>query len=787
MHPLDRKLVRDLASMKGQMIAVALVMACGLAVMIMARSLIHSLDVTRAEYYEKHRFAELFSDLKRAPNSLRPRLAEIPGVAAVETSVKGRAVLDIPGMKEPADGAIHSLPDDRPQTLNLLFLRSGRLPRPGGKNEVAIGEAFAEAHGFRPGDYVDATIRGLRERLWITGIVLSPEYVFESRPGDTMPDNRRFGVFWMSERDLSIALDLDGAFNRVAVDLAPGASPRAVMADLDRMLKPYGGLIAYGRKDHASALRLDDELRILRGFAVVFPAIFLGIAAFMTSAAISRLVKLQREQIAQLKAFGYSSAAVGWHYMKFALVIVAAATVLGGILGLILATNVVNLYHMFFRFPSLELLPDWRAISSALLISTAAVALGVSGAVRLAVKLAPAEAMRPEPPAEFKPTVVERLGLAHFFSASLRMALRNIERKPFQSLFTTLGLALATAIPIVPGAMRDGIAYLMDFQWSHVQRQTATMGLVEAGSAHSFNALRHLPGVMDIEPFRSVPSRIVYGHKERRVSINGITRDPRLSRHLNEKGIPVTLPPGGLLVSAKLAEILGVVPGDVVRIEVQEGRRPVLEIPIGGTVTDYAGMSAYMEIDALRREMKEGPTISGAHVSVDPASWDQFLEKIRETPVIASLSVTRTARESFRKSTGEMMDSIQLIYFGFSVIVSFGVVYNGARIALSERGRDLATLRVVGFTHREVAGVLIGELAMLTLAAIPAGLLFGSALANLLVVGVSTETVRMPLVLTSRTFTTAVLIVLASSTFSFAIVSRRIRNLDLIGVLKARD
>lgn len=787
MHPLDKKLVRDLGSMKGQMIAVALVMSCGLAVMIMARSLIHSLDSTREAYYADHRFAEVFSDLKRAPNSLRKRITEISGVAAVETRVTGPAVLEIPGMKEPADGLIHSLPDDRPQQLNLLFLRSGRLPETGGKNEVVVGEAFAEAHGFQPGDYIDANLRGSRERLTITGIVLSPEYVFESRPGDTMPDNKRFGVFWMNERDLSVALDLDGAFNNVAIDLAPGVDKKTVMAELDRLLAPYGGLIAYGRKDHASAIRLDDELRILRGFAVAFPAIFLGIAAFMTSAALSRLVRLQREQIAQLKAFGYSSAAVGWHYLKFALVIVAVATVVGGSLGLVLAKAVVNLYHMFFRFPSLELMPDWNALASALVISTLAVAVGVSGSVRMAVKLAPAEAMRPEPPADFKPTIIERLGLSYLASPSFRMALRNIERKPWQSLFTTLGLALATGIPIVPGAMRDGIGYLMDFQWSLAQRQSVTVGLVEAGSAHAFNSLRHLPGVMDAEPFRAVPARIVSGHIERRTSITGIPRDPRLNRQLDDKGNPVFLPPSGLLVSAKLAEILRVKPGDIVRIEVQEGRRPVLEIPIGGTITDYAGVAAYMDIDALRREMKEGGTISGAHMTVDPAKWDAFLEKINEAPVIASLSITKAARESFRKSTGEMMDSIQGIYFGFAVIVSFGVVYNGARIALSERGRDLATLRVVGFTHGEVVGVLIGELAVLTLIAIPMGLLIGSGLANVLVVGVSTETVRMPLVLTSRTFATSVMIVLLSSTFSFAIVSRRIKKLDLIGVLKARD
>lgn len=787
MQPLDKKLFRDLGSMKGQMIAVALVMACGLAVMIMARSLIHSLEATREQYYREHRFAEIFCNLKRAPNSLRPRLAEIDGVASLDTRVTGSAVLEIPGMPEPANGLIQSLPDDRPQMLNLLFLRSGRLPAGGGKNEVAVGEAFAEAHGFGPGDFIDATIRGSRERLKITGIVLSPEYVFEARPGETLPDNRRFGVFWMDEHDLSIALDLNGAFNNVVFDLAPGADRREVMAEIDRLLEPYGGLIAYGRKDHASALRLDDELRILTGFAVVFPAIFLGIAAFMTSAAISRLVRLQREQIAQLKAFGYSSAAVGWHYMKFALVIVAAATVLGGGLGIVLANGVVELYHMFFRFPRLDLMIDGRAFISAVVLSTVAVVVGVSGSVRLAVRLAPAEAMRPEPPAEFKPTLVERLGLAHLFSPSFRMALRNIERKPFQSLFTSLGLALATAIPIVPGAMRDGIAYLMDFQWTRVQRQTVTLGLVEAGSPGALNDMRHLPGVLEAEPFRAVPTRMVNGHLERRVSVTGIPRGTRLNRQLDKEGRVVPLPLEGLLVSSKLAEILGVKPGDVVRVEVQEGRRPVLEVPIGGTITDYAGVAAYIDIDELRRRMKEGGTVSGAHLSVDPLHWGEFLEKVGEAPAIASLSITKAARESFRKTTGRMMDSIQFIYFGFSVIVSFGVVYNSARIALSERGRDLATLRVVGFTHGEVAGVLIGELAMLTLFAIPIGLAVGSGLAGALVANVSTETVRMPLVLTPHAYATAVLIVLTSSTFSFAIVSRRIKNLDLIGVLKARD
>jgi putative ABC transport system permease protein len=787
LHPLDLKLVRDMGKMKGQIFAVGLVMACGLAMMIMSRSLILSLESTRDEYYSKHRFADLFCDLKRAPNALRSRLADLDGVASVETRVKGKVTLDLPGLSEPADGVIHSIPDDRQQQLHLLYIRRGRLPELGSHNEVVVGEAFADAHGFKPGDLIDATIYGARERLKIVGIALSPEYVFESRPGETLPDNRRFGVFWMNERELATAFELDGAFNSVLVDVAPGASQAAVMADLDRTLAPYGGLITYQRKDHASATRLDDELRVLRGLSVAFPTVFLSIAAFMSSAVLTRLIRLQREQIAQLKAFGYSSRQVGYHYIKFAIVIVAIATVVGGTVGGWLGNNVVAVYHRFFRFPSLAFQLDWSMFGVAFAVSSSAAFLGVIGAVRQAVKLPPAEAMRPEPPAEYKPSFLERVGLAHLVGPSFRMALRNLERRPWQAFFTAFGLALATGIPVVPGAMRDGINYLLTFQWDVAQRQNVTVSLIEPGTASAISDIDSLPGVMKAEAFRSVPARLRFGHHSRRLGVMGLSREAFLNRLLDAKAHPVPLPSDGLLVSAKLAEILGAKPGDKLILEVQEGRRPVHEVTIQGTITDYAGVAAYMEVGALHRLMREGNTVSGAHLSVDTTRWSEFLTKVKEAPRIASLNIKEAARASFKKSTGEMIGMITTIYFTFAIIVSFGVVYNSARIALSERSRDLATLRVIGFSHREVAGVLIGELAMLTLAAVPAGLWIGTQLAGAIVETASTETVRLPLVLTSQTYGTAVLVVLISSSLSFALVTRRLHHLDLLGVLKARD
>ncbi|HRJ73493.1 MAG TPA: FtsX-like permease family protein, partial [Terrimicrobiaceae bacterium] len=445
------------------------------------------------------------------------------------------------------------------------------------------------------------------------------------------------------------------------------------------------------------------------------------------------------------------------------------------------------LYHKFFQFPSLVLHLDYAAMGIAVAASTMASLLGVLGTVRQAMRLPPAEAMRPEPPAEFQPSIVEKLGVHRFLGPSMRMALRNLERRPWQAAFTALGLALATGIPVVPGAMRDGITFLLDFQWTQAQRQDVTVTLIEPGSAAAFHDIRNLPGVMHAEPFRSVPARLQFGHRSHRLGVMGVPPGTTLNRALDENGRPLAVPADGLLISGKLAEMLGVRPGEPVTIEVQEGRRPSRQVPVRGLITDYAGLSAYMDIGALRRLMQEGDTVSGAHLAVDALHWEEFLAEIKRIPRVATLGITAALQQSFRQTTAESIDLIQGIYFTFSVIVAFGVVYNSARISLSERSRDLATLRVVGFTTREVAAVMIGELAVLTLAAIPAGLWIGGHLANAIVQSASTETIRLPLILTHQTYATSVLIVLLSAAVSFAVVSRRIHNLDLLGVLKARE
>jgi len=784
---LDRKLWRDLRRMKGQAMAVALVMGCGLAMMIMARSLIYSLESTRREYYEANRFAEVFVQLKRAPISVAGQIGQLEGVAAVQAGISVQVTLDIPGLDEPASGMVRSLPDYGTQQLNRLFLRSGQWLTPGTVDQVLVGEAFASANNLHPGDKIAMLLNGKRQELRIAGIVLSPEFIFESRPGAALPDNRTYGTFWMPYKELARAFDLDGAFNYLTLTLAPGASERPVIADIDRLLTPYGGRGAFGRADHPSHIRVSDEIRVLQTISIGFPVVFLSVAAFMTNAVLSRLLNLQREQIAILKAFGFTNRSIVIHYLKFAFVMVIAGTILGTAGGVFLGHQLVGMYHRFFRFPNLIFHLDRTALPLAAAVSAAAATIGVFSTVRRAARLPPAEAMRPEPPANYRPAFMERTGVGRLLSHTFRIAVRNIERRPMQALFTVVGLALATGILIVPNCFRDGVAEILDFQWDIIQRQDVGIGLVEPASDQVQYLLRQLPGVVATEPFRQAFVRISFGHNRRQLGVQGLPANGLHNRVLDETSHQIELPPDGLVVSAKLAEVLGARVGDTLTVEVLEGKRPVRLVRLAGLAEDFAGVAAYMDMHALNRLLGEGDLITGANFRIDEAHRAEFLRALKQIPKVSWVAIKESLRENFRQTTAASIGLIQTIYMIFAMVVAFGVVYNNARISLAERARELATLRVIGFSQSEVGTVLITELVILALVAVPIGLLIGTGFATAILRAVNTETVRVPLILTASNYAFAVLVVTVASAISALVVLRKLNQLNLVGALKAPE
>ena len=785
---LDRKLFRDLWTARGQALAIALVIGAGIAVFVTMFSTFNSLDLTLRTYYERYRFGDVFAALKRAPLARAADIAATPGVAQVEPRVVVDVTLDVRGLAEPAIGRLISIPAERRAVLCDIFLRKGRYIDPGRPDEVIATETFAAAHGLQPGDSVGAIINGRRRELRIVGLALSPEFIYPIRPGELLPDEQRFGVFWMERRALASAFDMDGAFNNVVLKLMRGASEPEVIARVDRLLEPdYGGLGAIPRSLQPSHWYLNNELIQLRTSGALVPTIFLGVAAFLLNVVLSRIVLVQRAQIAALKALGYSNAAVAAHYIKWSVVVACAGAVIGVASGAWLGWAMTRMYTVFFHFPILMYRLDPLVVVEAVAIGLGAAVLGAAGAVRRAVSLPPAEAMRPEAPARFTETWVERAGLKRLLSQPARIIFRTLQRHPGRALLSIVGIALAGSLLVVGNFSLDAVDVMMDIQFNLAQRYDLMVATVEPVSSGAIDEFRRLSGVIDVEPFRAVPARLRVGHRSRHTAILGVMSGARLNRVVDASRRAVDPPPEGLVLSTKLAELLGAACGDPVTVEVLEGPRPVRVVRIGDLVDEYMGTNAYMDLGALHRLMGEGETLSGAYLQVDGHQIDSLYRQLKTTPRIGGVLLKRAAIESFQGTLADLVAKLQAVYVIFAAVIAFGVVYNTARISLSERSRELATLRVIGFTRAEISYILLGELVLVSLVAVPLGLVVGYGFAAALVQAMESEMFRIPLVIAPKTYAGAAVVIIVATALSAMVVRHRLDHLDLVEVLKTRE
>jgi putative ABC transport system permease protein len=787
MRALDRKMLRDLWGMRGQALAIALVIVAGVATYVAMTSVMDTLQRTLATYYREYRFADGFASVRRAPERLHARLRIVPGVGRVETRVTAGVSLEVPGFGEPVAGLLVSVPEGGQPALNRLFLRQGRLVRPGREEEVLLNETFAEAHGLRPGDRITAIVNGRRRALTVVGIALSPEFLMQVQPGAFFPDPERYGVLWMGRQALAAAYDMEGAFNDVAFTLAPGAGVEDVLDRVDLLLAPYGGQGAYARADHPSHFMISEEFRQLAGMATMLPAVFLAVAAFLLNIVVTRLIGLQREQVATLKAFGYRNLDVGLHYLKLVLVVALAGAAAGAALGVWMGRALGEMYLRFYRFPYLDhaLRPEVVLVAAALTVGASLV--GVVQAVRRAVRLPPAEAMRPAPPASYRPTLVERLGLQRFFDQPTRMILRSLERQPVRALLTIVGIASSCAILVMGLFFSDSLDYVVRVQYGIAQREDLTVSFVEPASAAAVHELQSLPGVQHAEPFRSVPVRLRHGHRSYDTSVEGIPPGAHLRRIVDTGLRPVPIPAEGIVLTERLAEILRARPGDRITVEVREGHRRTRTVPVAGLTRQFIGVGAYMDIAAANRLAGGGQAVSGVFLMTDERHEDALTRSLRDRPRVAGIVAQDRAIASFRETSAESMLTFTFILSLFAGVIAFGVVYNSARISLSERDRELASLRVLGFTRGEVAYILLGELAVLTLLAVPVGLGLGALASAAVAQGLQTDLYQFPVVLRRGTFALAAAVVLGAALVSALLVGRGLSRLDLVGVLKTRE
>lgn len=787
MRALDLKLIRDLLRMKGQVLAIALIIISGVAAFVLLVSTMDSLKVTRDAFYRGYGFADAFASLKRAPDSLKLRIEEIPGVRQAETRVVAHVKLKVRGFDEPVTGRLVSLPEYGMPHLNRLHLRKGRLTDPSRDNEAVVSEAFSEAHNLQIGESVGAVINGRWKNLKIVGIALSPEFVLQVRPGALSPDYKRYAILWMSRNVLATAYDMEGAFNDVVIGLAEGANEEDILARLDVLLARYGGLGAYLREDQLSHRYLTEEFRQLERSATIFPSIFMAVAAFLLNVVITRVVATQRDQIAVLKAFGYNNFSIGIHYVKMVIIIVILGIIGGFGLGVWLGGKLAGIYMVFYRFP--YMLYELRPVVAfmAAFITIAAALAGTFLAVRRAALLPPAEALRPEPPARYRETLLDRLGFGKYLTQPTRMIIRNIERRPLKSLLSVTGIALSCAIIVAGTFSVDSVDYLIDVQFKRAQKEDMTITFTEPTSLKALYELQGMKGIDKAEPFRSVPVRLNFKNRNYRTSLQGRAPENRLQQLLDVELKPIRIPESGILLTDYLGEILGVKPGDTLTVEVLEGARPVLQVPVTGLVRQYIGVSAYMHMDALNRLAGQGQAVSGAYLSIDNLYIKEIYQRMIDIPRVAGTAVRTDEIRSFYETQAEVLLFFIMIASILAATIAFGVIYNSARVSLSERSRELASLRVLGYTRAEISYIFLGELAAFTLAAIPLGFLIGHSISAYIADALSSDLFRIPLVIKPDTFAYAATIVIVSAIVSGLAMRRRLHRLDLVEVLKARE
>lgn len=787
MSALDTKLIRDFRRLWPQALAVACVLACGVATLILSIGAYGSLFETQQAFYERQRFGSLFASAVRAPAALEREIGEISGVLAVEARIVEPILLDIPGMVEPASGQIISLPETGSTRLNRPYIRAGRLPAPGRGGEVLISEAFSREHELRVGTRFSGLLAGRRMEFLVAGVALSPEFVYAIGPGDLVPDHRRFAILWMRRPQLAGLTDLDDSFNSVSVALQKGAAEMPAIDRLDQLLAPYGGTGAFGRKDQTSHAFLDNEMQELRAMARVIPPIFLLVSAFLVNMILSRLIALEREQIGLLKALGYGKVSIGVHYFKLVLAIACLGVLIGFLAGTWMGNGLTRLYGQFFNFPFLIFQHNSDVYLLAALVGILSALLGALKSVSEAVALPPAVAMQPAAPVRYRrATALGRL-VAKLVSQLTVMALRHLVRWPIRSGLTCLGISLPVALLMTAMFSSGSVNKMIDTLFFRSDRQDANIAFNSALQPSAIHGVRQLPGVLAAEPYRIAAVDLVHGSRIRRLAITGKPSHGELSRLLDLDLKPVELPGHGLILTERVANHLNARNGDLVTVRLLEEGGHETTVPVVDVVQSYVGLGAYMELDALDRLSRNGPRLSGVYVELDTDRIEELYSVVKSTPVISSVSLRTVSLQKIRYTIERNIAVMTFVYTILAVIIAFGVVYNSARIQLSERARELASLRILGFTQGEVSRVLVVELAILTLVAQPVGWLLGYGFARAVVTGFQNDLFRIPFVVEPAAPAWASITVVSAAAVSAIIVLARVRRLDMIRVLKTRE
>ena len=789
---LVRKLLRDMVARKGALLALVVIVTIGVGIYVAMAAVYRDLFDARRRYYTQYQLADFSVDLKRAPAWAVDVVAGLPNVRAARGRVHLGVRIDLEGVAEPITGVAISMPDQPTPVLNGILLRTGTWFADGQDRQVILDDAFAQANRLVPGSRIRVMLLDKEHDLLVVGTAMSPEFVYVLPPGGGLaPDPARHGILYMPERFLQESCDLDGAFNQI-IGLAHDSSRVALdntLRLIEERLDPYGVANSTPIQEQPSARFLADELTGLKVSARTLPALFLLVAALVLNVLMGRLVLQQRTVIGTLKALGYSSGSITRHYLGFGLTIGAIGGLTGMAFALWLQEAFLGMYRQFYRMPGIEahLYPD--IFATGFLISVAFSMAGTLKGVHHAAGLTPAEAMRPPPPEKGGRVLPERIPcLWRPLPFRWKMVLRAVFRNPFRSSVSMFAGVISTALVVATMGSLDALDYLMHYEFARVSHQDISVSLRDPRGVDALSEFGAMPSVATAEPQLALVCDLSNGPRRKRVGITGLARGNRLCTPLDAAGNPIVAPDEGLVLSRKLAEIIGVQPGDTVRLRPLIGRREVVEAVVVGTVDSFLGLSGYADIGYLSRLLGESWAANVVlATSFRGASLPPLFEALKECPSVVGVGERARSFTQLDETMGEVMGQSIAVTVLFAGLVAFGSVLNAALVSLNERQREVGTLRVLGYTPWQVGTIFSGESLLLNGAGILLGLAAGVGLAHLLSMAYDTELYRFPVVIKPATLAISAALMAAFVLVAQVIVHRLIHKLPWLDVMKIKE
>lgn len=787
MKAINKKLFRDFWNLKIQALSIALIVIGGLSILLSSWSSYQSLKKARDDFYLNYSFAHVFSEFKRAPAGIIDELRKIPGVENIDGRIMIEGIVNLADQDEPAVAKIVSIPREGQPNLNKLYLRKGRLPVDGNIAEVVIHEGFAKAHKLNPGNQFQVLIEGHLQNVQVVGIATSPEYIYALGTAAPLPDDIHFGVLWMSYLNLSRLAKLQDSINSVSASISYNATPGKIISGFDQVLKRYGGLGAYTRDQQISNMFIEDEIAQQKGTAIVAPLIFFSVAAFLVHIIFSRLIALNRSQIATLKAIGFTDWEVARHYLALVILILLVGIIPGVIIGAWLGQFFAKIYLDFYHFPELKFHLSYGALFICVLSGILPGVLGAWQSIRHSFALVPAEAMQPPIPPVYQRTLFDRVTFFKKLHPFSKMILRNIFQRPNRLVMIILGMATALGIIVTSLSWNDMLTEMLDTQFQRIQREDLSINFLHPVSLNGLQELKKMNGVLSVEGYRVIPVRIRFLNHKKELMLTGWPDSTQMRQSLGLNLKKINFPLEGVTLGRFFQKSWGVKVGDIIEIEILEASQKKIAIKVAGFSDEMMGVSSSMRIGSLWKLLDEPVGYNMATIRADANKVDSLYRQFKNIPEIATVVLKNSIYKGFQNTMGKIIRISTAILVVFALSIAFGVIYNSIRVNFSERSWEMASLRVMGFEKGDVFTLVLAEVSLQVFLCLIPGCFMGYWMTKLSLQGIHTETFALPVIIHFKTYVKAMLVVLLSLGLCSWIVYRMINKLSLIEALKLRE